>query len=250
MENVLSTLTRIDHAHAGHVAVSAFPVGPRLPPPEVVAAAAGLISERILTQVQTQAEQLSEHLQARQVELDRRESEGQALRQELEQERLAFRNWATERETALNERERQLQRDAAELDRRSAEIGTALAEKDRYIEAGGQKRAADRQTAARLLRRLRLRLQATREQLQLRASRLQQAEHAFARRIQHWEDERRRFATDLADLEAWSRRRQADFDQPRWQSPELQLQWAMRRQEFLQQVRAVSGTPPDGRSAA
>lgn len=125
MENTLGIMTRIDQAHGPQGADFGFPEVPRPPAPEEVAVAAGLVSDRVLVQVQTQAEQLAEHLQSRQRELDTQDDRLKARGLELEHETRTFRQWASQREEALCERERALQQQAASLANHAAELAGA-----------------------------------------------------------------------------------------------------------------------------
>ncbi len=271
MDKMLGTMTRIDQAHGPLRADSGLPDIPRPSSPDKIAAAAGLVSERVLAQVQTQAEQLAEHLRSRQRELDQQEAQLNARCLELENEMRTFRLWAGEREEALGERERALQQQSAGLENRSAEVAAAE-----------ETLASQQQTMAELA-----------AQLHARVARQQQAETALEGQRGQLAEEQRRFAAEFEELcqataqrelalverqqqaerrllmqrrtlEDWFCRRQAELErqgrhlttreraehQPRWQSWELQQQWTKQRQEFLRQLRDSLGPQPDDRSAA
>ncbi len=257
MDKTLGTMTRIDQAHGPPRADGGLPNIPRPPSPDKIAAAAGLVGERVLAQVQVQAEQLAEHLQTRQRELDRQEAQLNARCLELENEIRTFRLWASDREEALGERERALQQQLASLENRSAEVAATEAAL-----------ASQQRTTAELA-----------AQLHTRVALQQQAETALEGQRGQLAEEQRRFATEFEErcqataqrelalverqqqaergllmqrrtLEDWFRRRQVELerqgrhlttreravDQPRWQSWELQQQWTKQRREFLRQL--------------
>ena len=199
MEKTLGTTTRIDQAH-GLVRVDfGLPEIPRPQSPDEIAAAAGLVSDRVLAQVQTQADQLAEHLRTRQRALELQEAQLNARSLELENEMRTFRLWASQREEALVERERAIQQRSASLEDRAAEVA-----------ASEQALAAQRQTAAELASQRAAELQAHEATAQ--------REREFKERQQQADRELREAKRPLEQrnlrLDAWCRRRQAELERP------------------------------------
>jgi len=144
-----ATSKRIDPAHApAHAGETKAETAGHDDAP---AASAEDLSEAARQQLETQAQQLADHLQARQERLDRREAEIHAQLALVEREMRGARLWAEEQEADLKRREEQLAAREADLEVREAqraatqsrvEAKTTSAERDL---AGREKTVAKRQ---------------------------------------------------------------------------------------------------------
>ena len=240
MEQLPGAVTRIDPPHPA-LPSATLPETAREPSALQLAAVASQVPDYALAQLQAQAEQLAEYLQARQRKLDQREALATARHQQLEQEETKFRQWAQERETALRDHEQRVQQQAAGAHDAVAVTSAGAAEpppnRGPEVEMperpSGQERlsatppslVAERQNLAARLRRLHRRLQQQRATCEWREGRLRRTEAALGEYLHQLELDRQQFAAEMADV------RQSLADQRR--------QLAARQQEAEQETQEI-----------
>lgn len=216
--------TRFDPPHELPFRKFQAAVPPREPVAGEVAAAAGQDPQQAVAQIQLQAEQLAEHLQTRQRELDRHEAQLNAQQLALEQESRIFRLRATETEAGLSERELDLLRREADVEQRAAAVSQAEAaqalvrQQTAELQAMRQALGRARQDTANRLWQLRGRLQRQRAEQQARAARLALAESALAQQVAELGAKRQRFAAELDGLRHTLRQREQQFGQQQLQA--------------------------------
>jgi len=114
---------RVDSAHLP--SDGALDESPVVVPEKVLSAAAGLNPEHLADQLRWQANQLADHLQSQQSDLDRRESQMNACTAQMENELRSVRMLLSEQEHQVHQQQQSVRERESELEQRILAVSTA-----------------------------------------------------------------------------------------------------------------------------